>query len=338
MRPNLFAFAPRELSQDAVLCWILSWADPATCETSPTLHAFGVEFLATLFERANRQLPLLESVKVTRQVASIDVHVVVNDQVALIIEHKVGTSEHSEQLERYLAVARTWGHAQEPIAIYLQTGEQFSYHGVASAGYTLIDRGDLLTLFESPVSEAAIAQSDVLGDYARYLRMVEEEALAYATLPLREWGGNRRFWYGFFKRLDDAFGQAHWWGYVPNARGGFHCYTWVTNGAEQFVQLEETRLCFKIRVDDPEHYARLRWEWHQAFVQAGQRHGLPLVKPKRFGYGETMTVAILDGDYRASSRDGSIDFDATLERLRLVERVFMDAVRQREAMEVAEAL
>lgn len=54
-----------------------------------------------------------------------------------------------------------------------------------------------------------------------------------------------------------------------------------------------------------------------------------LTKPARFGFGQTMTVVVWDGDYRVSGDDGTIDMPATLERLRAVTRAFKEALVQR---------
>jgi hypothetical protein len=44
-QPNLFDFATRELSQDAFICWLASWANPAFKEQNETLHATATAFL-----------------------------------------------------------------------------------------------------------------------------------------------------------------------------------------------------------------------------------------------------------------------------------------------------
>jgi len=48
--PNLFDFATSELSQDAFICWLASWADPALKEQNEPLHATATAFLTRLLE------------------------------------------------------------------------------------------------------------------------------------------------------------------------------------------------------------------------------------------------------------------------------------------------
>ncbi|NEX23727.1 hypothetical protein G3480_26250 [Thiorhodococcus mannitoliphagus] len=47
-KPNLFAFATSELSQDAFLAWLLSWADPKYAAFDPPVH----QCAARLVQRA----------------------------------------------------------------------------------------------------------------------------------------------------------------------------------------------------------------------------------------------------------------------------------------------
>jgi hypothetical protein len=46
--PNLFDFATSELSQDAFICWLASWADPSYRDDDEALHATA--FLDRLLE------------------------------------------------------------------------------------------------------------------------------------------------------------------------------------------------------------------------------------------------------------------------------------------------
>lgn len=48
MKPNLFHFATSELSQDAFICWLLSWADPKCEANDASLHRLAVVFLGKL--------------------------------------------------------------------------------------------------------------------------------------------------------------------------------------------------------------------------------------------------------------------------------------------------
>lgn len=60
-KPNLFTYATSELSQDAVLCWLFSWADPKQSREDEALHDY-VAHLKRIEEAVAsfRSLPISE--------------------------------------------------------------------------------------------------------------------------------------------------------------------------------------------------------------------------------------------------------------------------------------
>ena len=121
MKHNLFAFATSELSQDAFFCWALDCLNRD--EDSP-LYGLGRSFWALLSGRKNDALlsgrkndallsgrkndalPKIKGVVIRRQFKHMDVLALVvysNQTVdALVIEDKVYTSEHDDQIQKYL--------------------------------------------------------------------------------------------------------------------------------------------------------------------------------------------------------------------------------------------
>ena len=112
VKHNLFAFATSELSQDAFFCWALDCLNRD--EDSP-LYGLGRSFWALLSGRKNDALlsgrkndalPKIKGVVIRRQFKHMDVLalVVYSDQTvdALVIEDKVNTSEHDDQIQKYL--------------------------------------------------------------------------------------------------------------------------------------------------------------------------------------------------------------------------------------------
>jgi hypothetical protein len=83
-RPNLFAFATSELSQDAAIAWLLSWADPAHARVAPVLHAAGSDLLAAIFAKHGLAAPEASATVVAeRQFHRIDVLVRVGDTAVI---------------------------------------------------------------------------------------------------------------------------------------------------------------------------------------------------------------------------------------------------------------
>ena len=104
VKHNLFAFATSELSQDAFFCWALDCLNRD--EDSP-LYGLGRSFWALLSGPKNDALPKIKGVVIRRQFKHVDVLalVVYSNRTtidALVIEDKVNTSEHDDQIQKYL--------------------------------------------------------------------------------------------------------------------------------------------------------------------------------------------------------------------------------------------
>jgi len=321
MSPNLFQNATSELSQDAVLCWLLSWAD--TQYAKNPLYTAGKALLRLIYVRAGLELPESTSIAVEKQKGHIDILCVVNKELAIVIEDKVGTKQHSGQLERYrLHVTTELGYEpNKVILVYIQTGDPSDDGDVLKSGYMLISRADLLEILESEEVEAAKARNDILSDFSGHLRRIEDTVQSYRTTPPSQWPWEA--WKGFYSRLQAELGDGHW-DYVANPSGGFLGFWWHFQGDDNFsvyLQLEEQNLCFKIWVKDTQRRGELREYWHEKIMAAGKSSGLLLKRPNRFGSGEYMTVALLATDYRLTGEDGLLDMEKTLGVLRSAQAI-----------------
>ena len=312
MNPNLFHYATSELSQDAVLCWLLAWAD--TQYAKNPLHAIGKALLKLIYNRAGMETPESASIVVEKQKGHIDILCVVNKELAIVIEDKVGTKQHSGQLDKYrVHVTSELGYTpNNMILVYIQTGDQSDYADVIKSGYMRISRVDLLDIFESEPAQAIKAQCDILSVFSAHLRLIENAVQSYRTTPPSQWSWEA--WKGFYSKLQNEMGDGHW-DYVANPSGGFLGYWWHFLGNDNFnvyLQLEEQKLCFKIWVKDIQRRGELRHCWHGKIMAAGKVGGLAVKRPSRFGLGEFMTVVTLAMDYRMTGDNGLLDMDKTL--------------------------
>jgi hypothetical protein len=324
--PNIFRFATGELSQDAVICWLLSWADDKVAVAGSPLHAFGREFLGYLLRSGGRQPLEHYNVTVKKQDGFIDVLCLINDRLALIIEDKRGSTEHSDQLRRYLAYALEKYPEHTLVPIYLQSGIQSDYGEVETAGFNAVTRRELLALFETETAKRASEASDILRDYVDHLRDRNAAVQRFAEAAPDEWDWDA--WSGFFSAVQSDLKDGSW-KYVANPAGGvmiFHWKTHVVDESEQYLQLEEQKLCFKIWVSDAQQRRDMRQLWHERLLAAAQRVEVgPIRKPDRFGMGEWMTVAVWDGDYRVADGQGRLDFKATMKKIRSAEIILAEA-------------
>lgn len=167
MAPNIFKYATKELSQDAVICWLVSCAREATGE----LRECGVSFVQTLMRSCNSSVINAKNGKVqaldegsvividaepSKQYSKIDVYFQVkcdSKLVGVIIEDKIQAEMHGDQLERYLAIIGTDGDEELDFvkAVYLKTGYVFDdeREEAKRAGYCVFDAEDIENFFRN---------------------------------------------------------------------------------------------------------------------------------------------------------------------------------------------
>jgi len=353
-RPNLFAHATSELSQDAVLCWLLGWADPAAAQEDEALHRLGRSFVELLCEKANASVPgPAEKVKVQRQVSlrvpgsgrrrSADILARVGETHRILIEDKAGTREHSNQLADYRAALanaeegdRDDDGAFELVTVYVQTHEQSSYERVENADFCVVRRADLLRLFED-YHEGGGADRIAL-DFCDYLMELDRKIKAYEGCSLDEWHG-RYTWQGFFTRLQDELGEGETrrgsWDYSNNPRGGHWSFWWAfqpVEDGELYLQLESassedvdhSRAAVRVRLSSKssEKLASATGKkWHRALAEVCGSRDLDLRRPAAFRGGKTMKVGTLIPECRVTGGDGRLDWEGTVEKLRVAEDV-----------------
>ena len=126
--PNLFHYATKELAQDATLAYILAWAKPAYREAHPRLYRLGTDMLQALLATkiGETAIPTVTSLDVKTQVDRIDLLALINveneDGLVLLVEDKVDTDEHSNQLKRYIETAKKRYPKRQIVPVYVKTG------------------------------------------------------------------------------------------------------------------------------------------------------------------------------------------------------------------------
>lgn len=318
--PNLFDCGTTELTQDAVFCWLLRWADSRLSETDPQLHRLARETLSVLFEAAGRSLPSGPlTVRARTQVDKLDVVAWVGERFLLGIENKTDTGPHGGQLVRYKhtleAMAVSEGRAVLPI--YVKTGEISRGAQVRSQGWHPVGRAQLLPLLRRAVETPA--PNDIVVQYLQWLEERESASSAWKTEPdLKRWEG--RGWQGFYSSLEQEMDWAPLlgWSYVANAAGGFQALWWgfyEAGDAEVYLQLQQSVLAVRVKVVDRGRRRAERDQWCAKILDCSKTSGWPLQRPGRLGFGQHMAVAVWP-DWLARREDGLVDAATTVERLR----------------------
>jgi PD-(D/E)XK nuclease superfamily len=170
--PNLFAWATKELSQDAFLCWLICWARPNYREKHPELHKTGVALLNKLLKKCKIAVPTdYVNVKIKQQHKGIDIRLLINDEtIALVIEDKKRATQREDQLERYKHRLETDFPDAKRGFVYLKVADPTfaELETIEEADYKLFRRHELLEVLEE--GEKLGIKNDIFRAYLFYLR------------------------------------------------------------------------------------------------------------------------------------------------------------------------
>ena len=168
MKNNLFTFATKELSQDAILCWIAN-----NYNEEGLLKTCAEAFLRLILGKSGRENEVIEKVQILRQHNHIDVLIIVNDTLAIIIEDKTNTSEHGNQIERYKESLKKEQISEKNIlCVYYKTGN-FTY-----ADREVLKDEEIVKLYRQDLLDVLApyaSVSDILSNYYEHLLGLEQK-------------------------------------------------------------------------------------------------------------------------------------------------------------------
>lgn len=179
--PNIFEFATGELSQDAFICWLVSWLDYGE---EHELKSAAKEFVALLC-RIGGDDKHVKSVdigslnkvksfkkKVLRQYGKMDVFFIVDVrgmQTCFIIEDKTNSFPHSDQLKNYEKFVKEEHASLLIIKVYFKTGYIFEKDELAcnepECVYGILDYRGVYQFLEQISTDNLIFNS-----YREYIR------------------------------------------------------------------------------------------------------------------------------------------------------------------------
>lgn len=315
MKNNLFYYATSELSQDAFICWLCSFAFEDN--TDPVLHKCAKNLLQLFVpELVATEFTLLD---VERQVGHVDVLLTISagsQTYKIIVEDKTFTSEHDNQLIRYLEQINSAYPDCVTKGVYYKTGFQSDLSSVIEAKYTIISREQMLA-FMAPYTNQTPNQ--IFLDYYEYWNSFQQDVERFRSLPVCKWDWKQVN--GFYDSLLTSkyfkdYGLWVGYGYVANQTGGFHglwfgaddCCVNI-NGIpfEVFLQLEtvvetpsSAQLCLKFCAKDDnverESLSKCRdlvvydEDWNYTLKE------FHFCKPKRLARGRHMTIGLYNAE------------------------------------------
>ncbi len=116
---------------------------------------------------------------------------------------------------------------------------------------------------------------------------------------------------------------------MPNKTGGFLGFWWSFLEKENlkiYLQIEQEKLCCKIEVKEKEKQSLYRNNVSSYIIKKSEHCNFKFKKPKRFGVGKTMTVAILDIEYRKNNED-IVDINQTGNHLKEITNFLEEVIK-----------
>ena len=359
--PNLYSFATKELAQDATIAYILAWADPKYRQSHPRLHALGTKLLCSLLRTQEVDLPIITTLQIETQVTlriktqdvRIDILVRINmdqnaNRIILIIEDKVGTTEHSNQIKYYKkAVERNYkGCYDHLVAVYLKTGNESKEYLPPKNKCGSFMRRDLLDVLDGFQN----TQNTIVNDFRTHLQRWEDNTNRWKSECYRKWQWQQ--WEGFYSALESMWrNKGDWcgWVYYSNRSGGFLA-CWLYDGqtgqsnrietpygyAELFMQIHDAmRLTVRLGWGNTEQKVTNSFMW-QVFnaleeIKGKTSDDIQIDKAGRFRGGKGAAVADVtfgnQDPWFAVDDKGIVNVDVTIERLRRVQELLLKVVK-----------
>ena len=263
-RNNIFNFATSELSQDAFICWLCNWVnfdDNSLSEDEKKLKSLANDFI----EKVSGEKLGDRKVNIKRQYQKIDVLLEIQNKtefitkeneknpvidIYVIIEDKVGTDLHSNQIERYRELIsekneKDNGSRAKIKVVYYKIYDEDNMERLKENGVNVIlGRENILELLKEYKDKI---NNSIFENYHNYLSNIETDVNSYEKKNLEDWNSN--CYIGFFKELkneknllEHAIGRQKdcSWGYVNNSSGGFMGMWWFPLSEEKINKLTET--------------------------------------------------------------------------------------------------
>ena len=343
--PNLFDFATKELSQDAVICWLIAWAG-TEANRSPAeekLRLCGLGLVKALFAKWRDwgEVELGDSVRtcVVRQERNIDVLAGVDGRHVLLIEDKTDTGSHDGQLERYRTLVLEGETALGQVAwndlypIYCRTGNHSLKDRIdaENEGYRVFDRNDFLNVLEEYGGT-----NSILVDFRDHLRRWKRQTDSFLGWT-RNGDRTSRGWEGFYRSMEckAGFADSHHdeWGPLKTQTGSYWGIWTVPReqGANSSfaMWIEKDRISFRLygatdRVISVPGMNREKEYWAKAFVE---RYPKRLRRPRRLAATRTRPMSVAEWrGWLAFGEEDRLDLDATLENLVTARKMLLSTI------------
>ena len=201
IKNNIFDFATKELSQDALLCWLINGIN---YEENKELYDKAKIFLNHILKEYDKKLEIdVYSVKIYRQYYHVDIFVLLENKynknnIGIIIEDKKLTSEHDNQIQTYKEKIQQIKNFKEIklITVYYKPFEEL-YE--LQKDVIKIDREYMLkNIFNSCID------NQIYTDYKEYLEEIEFLYKHIESVSISEWSNKKECFYMIAKKYNHS--------------------------------------------------------------------------------------------------------------------------------------
>jgi hypothetical protein len=196
VEPILFSFAKKELSQDAFFCWFFSWADEKYKNTQ--IYLVAKEFLKEII---NDEI-IINKIEIMQQYKKIDFILRLNENMIIVFEDKIKTSQHDNQLNRYRNIISNEYPEDKIFFVYLKTDLLFQdeYSVVVESEYKIYD---LFCIYDRLAKKTDNA---IYNEYIKYLSQKINSYRNIEKIRYSKWGQNE--WKGLCYKLQTEIKQS----------------------------------------------------------------------------------------------------------------------------------
>ena len=342
--PNIFDYATSELSQDAMIAWLMACAkadDAALREVGQSFIRFLLERPCNNVERAvfdrDGKLTryddhgLVSDVCVRTQYDNIDVYcsaTIDGKQVSFVIEDKTGTTEHSNQLERYKEIVQSDEIKEDYLKlIYLKTGMPFDWElrNVANDSYCHVGASHLEGFLNDKAVKAA--SSDLLDQFRAHI----SASAGWQHQAYLDWDMNfGQVQYRFAEALKARIEKANEGGEVwqgPNIGGG-HWAQYRFSDHHLFWRMDTNRGHLRMMVEPGKTQANVdAHRYRDAFRKACEHERQVPEWPRLKSSSREMSVGAIKYPYPNERKIGE-DVDAFLNAIAQVHERFLQELAQ----------
>ena len=169
---NIFEFAPKELVQDAFLCWCFNFKK----EDGEEEWNFTKNIIQGIYEITGGKEKLeIENIRIEKQFGNSKIDVLLeiktsNGKINFIFENKLYTSHHSDQLERHIETINQEELEGEKKYIYFKLGYLYKEDTILPEVYTLLNREDFIKLLEKNKID-----SDIYRMYYNFVKKIDND-------------------------------------------------------------------------------------------------------------------------------------------------------------------